>query len=272
MKRVSLVPPDRHKGNGQPKIDGKFYTRASSLAKFLEDQGGLITWQAKMAMMGVARSDELRALAATTDESSREWYDLVKRASELGGATSGRDIGTVIHTATEAIDLGEDASNVPDDIRRDAEAYRDACRDAGLEPIAGEIFVVNDEFGTAGSFDRLVMCPDGRTRILDVKTVKSTKTAADAAKWTGLAWSVQTAVYQSAVPFCAERGRLTWDDIGVPGPADDAAIVVVVPRGTGTASLVDVDLSLGRQLAGLACHVRDARKLKPATARESDDE
>lgn len=271
MKVVEQVEPDRHRGNGQPKIDGTYFTRASSLASVLSDQNGLINWKGKMAAYGISRNDDLRALAATTDLDDYRWRDIVERACEAAGASSGADIGTSIHTATEEWDLhGPDAvKDMPPEIVADARAYRDLMDAYGLTPLAGEVFVANEALRTAGSFDRLVTGPEGTAHILDIKTVGSNKDAEKAAKWSGVQWAIQTAVYATAKPYDAERGYLEWADLDLPTPQSTgpSAYIVVIPRGSGTASLVDIDLTEGRQLAALAAQVRDARRSKPAAPR-----
>ena len=271
MKVVKQTLPERHKGNGQPKIDGTYFTRASSLAKVLDDQSALINWKGKMAAYGIAHNDDLRALAATTDLKDYRWRDIVERACESAGASSGADIGTSIHTATEEWDLrGEVAvQQMPDEIVADARAYRDLMDAYGFKPLAGEVFVANRALRTAGSFDRLVESPEGTAHILDIKTVGSDKDAAGAAKWSGVAWAIQTAVYANAKPYDADRGYLEWADLDLPEPVSEglAAYIVVIPRGSGTAALVDIDLTAGKELAQLAAQVRDARRSKPAAPR-----
>lgn len=269
MKLVEQTLPERHKGNGQPKIDGKYFTRASSLAKVLEDQAGLINWKAKMAAKGVADSDQLRALAATMPIDDYRWRDLVERACEQAGASNAADLGTSIHAATEHWDLYGEEPKVPKAVLADAKAYRDVCEANGLKPLAAEVFVANEELKTAGSFDRLVEGPDGVARILDIKTIGAKKDAEKAAKWTGVAWSIQIATYANSKPYDGEKGYLEWDEIGLRQPAQKGtnAYVAAIPRGSGKCFLIDIDLTEGLRLAQLAVQVREARRSKPATPR-----
>lgn len=269
MKRVEQIAPERHKGNGQPKIEGKFFTRASSLAKVLEDQGGLIQWKAKMAAKGIADSDQLRALAATTPIDDYRWRDIVDRACEQAGASNAADMGTSIHTATEEWDLHDQRPDGPPEVLADAEAYRQVCKENGLKPLAAEVFVANDELKTAGSFDRIVQGPDGVSRILDIKTIGSKKDAEAAAKWTGVAWAIQIATYANAKPYDGEAGYIEWEELGLEPPARSGlnAYVAAIPRGTGKCFLIDIDLDEGLRLAQLAVDVKAARRAKPATPR-----
>lgn len=269
MKLVEQTLPERHKGNGQPKIDGKYFTRASSLAKTLEDQGGLINWKAKMAAKGVADSDQLRALAASTPIDDYRWRDIVERACEQAGASNAADLGTSIHAATEHWDLYDERPNVPKEILADAEAYREVCKQHELTPLAAEVFVANAELKTAGSFDRLVEGPDGVARILDIKTIGEKKDAEQAAKWTGVAWAIQIATYANSKPYDGEAGYLEWEDIGLRQPAMQGmnAYVAAIPRGSGKCFLIDIDLTAGYELAQLAVQVKQARRAKPAHPR-----
>ena len=266
---VEQTLPQRHKGNGQPKIDGKYFTRASSLAKTLEDQGGLINWKAKMAAKGIADSEQLRALAATTPIDDYRWRDIVERACEQAGASNAADLGTSIHAATEAWDLHDERPAGPKAVVADAEAYRHVCKQHELKPLAAEVFVANKDLRTAGSFDRLVEGPDGVARILDIKTIGAKKDAEAAAKWTGVAWAIQIATYANSKPYDGEKGWLEWEDIGLRQPAAKGvnAYVAAIPRGSGKCFLIDIDLTEGFRLAELAAEVRDARRSKPASPR-----
>jgi len=265
MKKIDQAPPQRHGRDGRPKIGDTYYSRASSLAKALDDQGNLVQWMGKMAARGVALSPDLQALAATTDLADRgRWKDIVDRAKDRAGGNSGADLGTGIHQATELLDLGRPIDNLPPDLQRDALAYRDALTGAGLIPLAGELFVANKELQTAGSFDRLVMQPDGTAAILDLKTIDATRDAEYAVRYSGVAWAIQIAVYATSWPYDGLFGAQAWGDLGLPRPQSKVGWVAVIRRGGATCDLVQVDLVEGYRLAELAVAVRDARKATPA--------
>lgn len=265
MKKIEQAPVQRHGRDGRPKIGTAYYTRASSLAKVLDDQGNLMNWMGKMAARGIALSPDLQALAATTDLSDRaRWKDIVDRAKDRAGGNSGADLGTGIHQATEMLDLGQSLDLLPPDLRADALAYGDALKAAGLVPLAGEMFVANKELMTAGSFDRLVLMPDGQAAILDTKTIAADKDAEYAVKYSGVAWAIQIATYATAWPYDGVFGAGAWSDYGLPRPQAVTGFVAVVRRGAATCDLVEVDLEQGYRLAELAVAVRDARKSSPA--------
>lgn len=265
MKKIEQAPIVRHAGNGQPKIGPRYYTRVSSLAKYLDDQGNLIHWMGKMAARGIALSPDLQALAATTDMGDRDkWRDIVDRAKDRAGGNSGADLGTGIHSATEMLDLGQSLEDLPADLRADAEAYGAALDKQGLTPLAGEMFVVNEAVKSAGSFDRLVACQDGPPAILDVKTINADKDAEYACRYNGVAWSIQIATYAHARPYDGIFGASEWSDYDLPAPGLERGWVAVIRRGAGTCDLVEVDLTAGWRMAQLAASVRDARKARPA--------
>jgi hypothetical protein len=264
MRAIKQAPIERHKGNGQPRIDGDFWMRTSSLAKVLEDQGGLIFWRGKMAAKGIASDEELRLRASVMDLDDRGWREVVDRACERAGASDGADRGTSIHATTEAWDLTGVEPDVPEELLADARAYREAVAELGLSPVAGEMFVANQEVRSGGSFDRLMVDDSGWACLLDIKTTKASKDAATACRFSGLSWGIQLSTYSRAVPYDGELGFRDWSELDLPVPDLKRGIVAVIPRGTGTCELVEVDLEQGWRAARLAAEVRDARRWKVA--------
>ena len=106
MKRRERYEPGAGSLN-RPIIDGRTYTRASTLAKALDDQSALIDWSARSRCRACPVS-----LTCWRWRQPRRWMT-VRRGRTLpsgrrkpAGATSGRDTGTSIHAATEAIEWG----------------------------------------------------------------------------------------------------------------------------------------------------------------------
>lgn len=261
VKRIDQAPPTRDRW-GRPLIDGEGYTRASTLAKTLDDQHNLIGWSSRMTALGLAKAPDLIALAstATADERSK-LNDIVERAKDRASAGTGRDLGTAIHAAAEMLDHGQDISAVPLDVRNDAEGYEFARTGAGLEPLCGELFVANRQLKSAGSFDRLMHCNEtGDAIIADLKT--GTKDDPEyAAKYGALAWSMQLATYATALPY--DGGFLSWEDWGLPVPSAMRGVVCYIPRGTGKCHIIDIDLAAGLHAVKLAVDVRSARAYRP---------
>ncbi len=261
MRRILQAEPKRDRF-GRPLIDGEGYTRASTLAKTLDDQHNLIAWSSRMTALGLAKAPDLIALAstATADERSK-LNDIVERAKDRASAGTGRDLGTAIHAAAEMLDHGQDISAVPLDVRNDAEGYEFARTGAGLEPLCGELFVANRQLKSAGSFDRLMHCNEtGDAIIADLKT--GTKDDPEyAAKYNALAWSMQLAIYATAIPY--DGGFLPWDAWELPVPSAMRGVICYIPRGTGKCYIIDIDLAAGLQAVKLAADVRDARSSSP---------
>lgn len=261
VKRIEQAPPKRDRW-ARPLIDGEGYTRASTLAKTLDDQSNLIGWSSRMTALGLAKAPDLIALASTATEKERsKLNDIVERAKDRASAGTGRDLGTAIHAAAEMLDHGQDISSVPLEVRNDAEGYEFARTGAGLEPLCGELFVANRQLKSAGSFDRLLHCNEtGDAVIGDIKT-GSKDDPEYAAKYGALAWSMQLAIYATALPY--DDGWLTWDDWELPVPSAMRGVVFYIPRGTGKCYVIDVDLAQGLQSVKLAADVRDVRKASP---------
>jgi hypothetical protein len=256
--RVEQKEPRRDR-YGRPEIDGEFYTRASSMSSAVEDKYNIQQWSMRQVGIGVARTKHLVAGFASADpKNSRTLNELVEKALDASGATASREIGTAIHAATERFDYGESLDGVPDHIVGDVEAYGDAMSKAGFVPQAAEIFVVNDELKVAGSTDRIALGAGGGMGIVDIKTSSSP----DSAKWAGLSWAIQIAIYANSTPYCSERGRLSWYDIGLEPPNKLFGVVAHIMQGSGKCRLYKVDLQRGWELAQLASTVRAARKTK----------
>ena len=261
MIETDPFEPERDRW-GRPLIDGVPFTRASTLAKALDDQSGLIGWKARQVAVGLARSPDLVALAATAAGDRRRLDDVVERATDRAGAGAGRDLGTAIHQATELLDRGHDTAGLPAELLRDAIAYRDALQRAGLTPAAAELFLVNRDLQAAGSADRILLDRDGRAIVGDLKT-GSSEDPAYAIRYSALAWATQIATYATSVPFTA-AGEQTWESLGLPTPDASIGFVFYIPRGSGTCHLIEIDLDAGLAAAQLAVEVRRFRSSRPA--------
>lgn len=242
---------------GRPQLpDLGTLTRTSTLAKTLDDQSSLSAWKARKAVVGVATSVELQTQAAAADPDDRDTLNrVVSSALERTQASAGARTGTLIHSATEALDHGRSIEGLPSKIRTDAQAYRTAIVSAGLSPLAAELFVVCPELGCAGSFDRILQGPS-RVLIGDLKTSGS----ADTARYASLSWSIQIAVYAHSFPWLPGQGVVSWSDVGLPAPDLEKGLVIHVQQGTGLARLYSVNLDAGWAAAQQALEVRAMRK------------
>lgn len=265
------VPRDRW---GRPLIlqpDGEAipYTRASTMAKALDDLSNLMLWKQRKTAEGLLRRPDLLTrlsgvLAKGNPDEDRVAKRLVNNicdeATEAAGATTGRTAGSGFHDLTEAIDRGEEPLFVPDADRKRLEAYRTAM--AGCVPLDAETFVVIDELQVAGSFDRLWLCAnegrewwhDGRVRVGDLKSGKSEKAFP-------LATCMQLALYAHGKRYDPETGERTplHEDIDL-----TTGLLVHMPP-SGGCEVVPLDLDKGWRAARLAAEVHhDVRKWKAA--------
>lgn len=263
---VNQVPVERVGRGERPVVDGETYWRASSLAQVLDDTTNLSKWMQRQVLIGVAKSPDLVAQAATTDPGdSRTLNELVRESLSRAKSRKGANFGTAIHSATELMDRGADISDLPESVQFDAAAYRDALAAAQMEPLMGEVFVACPELKVAGSFDRLLRhMVSGGTAIGDLKT--SEPKPYDISAYNGLKWSIQLAVYAHSTPYCAERGWLSWESLGVPAPSQDRGVVIHVNQGVAESSVYLVDIAAGWQYAKLAAGVLDARRSGPKLA------
>lgn len=165
-----------------PGAEGKplAYRRASTVAGALDSKDGLIAWFQRRLMQGLTVDpsilDEAKGyFAAETDKRHPEHRDakkaldaLAAKARELGESDKAADIGTMLHEYCVVADDMGDLSTVPEEYRADLSAYIEAMD--GIKVLDSEQFVVVDQIKVAGTYDRLLMLPDGRVILADIKT------------------------------------------------------------------------------------------------------
>lgn len=250
-----LIIPD---GGGDPVA----YTRASTLAKKLDDMNGLIKWKQAMTAIGVVKDREAQNRIASMLHADPEPFktrkgelnEAVERAFLAGGGDRAASSGTSIHEFTEQIDAGNPPPPelVPPEWGGLVDAY--IWSTADLEPLDAEMFVVVDELKVAGSFDRLWRLPDGRVLIGDLKTG-----AHDPKYPSGV--TTQIAIYS--------RGRRYDPDTGERSPIHpdldtSTGLLVHLPlidAGEPHCDLYELGLQAGWDRAVLSAQVRDAAKI-----------
>lgn len=251
--RPLIVPPE----GGDPVP----YTRVSTLAKALDDLNQLMAWKQRKTAEGLVRRPDLLtrvAGALANGDPDTDWptkralNDVCSEATEAAGASKGSSAGTGFHALTEAIDRGEEPLFVPPGDAERLDAYRKAT--AGYTSLMAEVFVVCDELRVAGSFDRLWLCPDMRTRVGDLKTGKS---EADYP----LATATQVAIYAHGKRYDPETGQRR--------PLDEhldmtTGLLVHMPA-SGGCRVIPLDLDKGWLAAQTAASVHHTiRRWKPA--------
>lgn len=239
-----IVPP----GGGKP----VYYSRISSYAKLLDDASNLNLWYGRMTALGLARRPDLAMLAGTAQPDDKDTLnDIVKQAMDAAQSSAAANRGTALHAATEHVDLGGDLDALPADMRDDIRAYQQAMKN--LRVLAIEKFVVLDDFKVGGTFDRLLLCPDGKIRVGDVKT------GASAAAFPHSA-AAQMAMYAHGLLYTPDGARNPMPNIDL-----DHAVLIHLPQGTGTCELHLLDIKAGWEAAQLGIRVKDWRKSKIAS-------
>lgn len=250
--RYQVLPPNADKPVG--------YTRATTIAKILDDQSSLMAWNSRMTAIGLAQRPDLVALVATTPQDDKRTLDgIVKRASEAGGATVRRDLGTAIHGMLEQR-LADPTFTAPDPYQGDIEAIIQAVADAGLEFVPGmaERIVVNDDIQVAGTFDLLLTNGD-ETFIADLKTGSSVK-------YGGLAFAIQLSIYAHAHNLYTQGpAKDGSQDIREPMPdvSKSVGIIIHCQPASGEVTLHWLDLEAGTEALHIALEVKRLRKYTP---------
>lgn len=250
--RPLIIPP----GGGDPVP----YTRVSTMAKALDDTSNLMAWKQRVTAVGLARRPDLRTrlagiIASNPDDpvggpGKRDLNAVCAEAAEAGGAGAAASAGTGIHELTEAIDRGTDPDDllIDDSLAGRLRQYADAMRE--FEVLDIETFVVNDQVQAAGTFDRLVRCPDGKVRVADLKTG-----AHDANYPLGVA--TQIAIYamgQRYDPATGARSPLH------PDLSTSTGLLIHLPQKGDGCHIYTLDLEAGWQAATTAARVHAIRK------------
>lgn len=235
--RPLIIPPSG--GEAQP------YTRVSTLAKALDDLNQLMAWKQRKTAEGLARRPDLLTRIAgalangdpdTDWPTKRDLNAICNEATEAAGASKGSSAGTGFHALTEAIDRGLEPLFVPPADAPRLDAYRKAM--APYEPLGIEEFVVCDDVRAAGTFDRLLLCPDGRVRVGDLKTGKS---EADYP----LATTTQLSIYANGKRYDPETGERTPLH---PDLDDSIGLLIHLPP-SGGCRVIPLDLTKGWRAA-----------------------
>ena len=253
--------------------DGKLpYTRASSLANYVADHTGLHTWQMRSLTKGLGDREDLAAQAASLppiignrkakqlmtaveveqDRLTNAMLDVI--ADEAMAYANDRykaNWGTAMHSFTDRVIEGEQPA-VPERMKSDVEAFADLTR--GWEFVATEVFVRNDIYQAAGTFDHLCRIPwrpDLGTFIVDKKTGLEHDDQV----------SIQLAVYAGGEPYDVDTDT-TYEWPGGDQPNPLKAVRVDIPMGLGVATFTEVDIRQGAKAAHVACEVRTHRSNK----------
>lgn len=235
------------------------WTRATTMAKSISDTFALSQWSQRMVAKGFALRPDLIALASTLDVKSDKdrLNSIVEQAKDAAGQKVSANLGTAVHSFTEAVDAGASLDSVPAPHRPDVAAYLAAMKEAGLVSIPHliERITVVQQFDTAGTFDRINRTADGDHVIGDVKTGRTLEYG-----WQEIA--IQLALYAHGVNDAGvyDMAGEAWQT--APKVRTDYGIVMHLPVGEATCTLYRVDLEQGWAAAQLCADVRSWRKTR----------
>ncbi|CPX20547.1 PD-(D/E)XK nuclease superfamily [Mycobacteroides abscessus] len=230
------------------------YTRATTVAKTLEERGGLTKWSLTQVLSGLTANPALLAgLDADADNTTID--HIAELAHDAAGAGDAAVFGTAVHAWAEAVDLGVcTIDDVPEELRRHVRAYRAACLASGLTvvPELVECVIYNAVTGAAGRVDRIMRDADGQLVIVDLKTSSNIKNSL-------MGIGIQLAQYATAA-WLLDASGTRW--LPFPDVRKDVAVVVHVPAqvdGEPYADVLDIDLGMGISNMHLAVEVLEAR-------------
>lgn len=248
----------------------KAWTRATTVANTLADRFALEQWAQRNLVYGLGQRQDLYALAASTKPDDKKALNkIAKDAQEYAKASSGANLGTALHSFTEAVDRGEDIE-IPSAWKADIGAYRKAMR--GFDILHIERIVVVPQLRIAGTLDRIVR--DLRTDELFIADVK---TGANAVKYGSGEIAIQLAIYAGASHMWKgtsdDIDRDQWGRYLLPDPeknpdayepmpkvSRDKALVIHLPVDAHQCDLYEIDIAAGREATRWSMQARDWRK------------
>ena len=240
------------------------YTRATTIAKTLDDTTNLGAWGKRMTAIGLAARPDLLALVQGAED-NRALNGICERAAEAGGSTVRRDLGTAIHSFFEQSCL--DAAYVPPAAyAADIAAIHGTIRAAGYKVVedCSEIMVVVDEHKIAGTADLILeRISDGELFIADLKTGSSLAYGA-------LGFAVQLAIYSHAdnIYFQGAESDGTSDlRVDMPAVSREIAIILHCEPGSGVCEAHELDLGAGWDALQTALKVREWRNKRKLLVR-----
>lgn len=290
----------RHKGDGRPKIrigsSAKFYyaKRASKYGEVIENKYLINKWKIRAAVFGMTRTPALvrrgQAVLAFEDKSNpdrhaelrQSWEEIASEAIDVARTGDRAAEGTALHTLSELADQGADLSHLDATTMAAVNQWRRII--SHFEILATESFVVDDEFGVGGSFDRLVRPrgvmrgPDGEVRLTPDDVVIVDLKSNQSSKYFGAGYRVQQRVYSRGTPYvhvtdeqaaAGDTGRRPWP--GGQAPNQQWALIPHVPlESPADAGLMWVDLTRGQQQLELAAAIYADRAADKAGFEEAE--
>lgn len=268
--------PPRLANRYQPKFDGygryklpnpktgkvRGWTRATTLAKTLDDTYNLDRWKRRQLMRGLVSNPAMLAqldeLVASNDAKlDSKLNDLGEEAQTAAGSAEAREFGEAVHAWLEAGDhWAVMPSQVPEMYQAHTTAYNERLAAHALWPVPEytERIVMNSHAESVGTIDRIYYCADGSLVMGDVKTSKSLE-------YSWLTYVVQLLIYADADMMLSEDGT-KWEPM--PEIRKDFAVLMHCPSDAPEhTAAVTFDLNFGRTALDASLLVRQLRKDAP---------
>jgi hypothetical protein len=187
---VDETPRDRY---GRPKLislrddvpkdkEGRTaYTRASTLASYIENDTHITRWKMRYLARGIAWNPDLSAMAGMetyntrigmpdkdpeNSASGKRLDKIIDQALDRMFISEKADYGTVIHAATEPDYEGF----IQDRMKADVDSFNAKLLECGIKIVGTELFTANDVTMSAGTFDHLMWVPGYGFVVTDKKT------------------------------------------------------------------------------------------------------
>jgi hypothetical protein len=255
------------------------FTRATTFAKSISDTFALSQWSQRMVAKGLTLRPDLLAMAHGLDvkQDKDKLNVLCEDAKSAAGNKVAANLGTALHSFSEAVDKGMPVEDVPPAQRDDIQAYATAMRMAGVTvvPEMIERQTCVPAFEIAGTLDRVlnlsgiepwfasalsnagydVANSDGELVIGDVKSGQDLQYG-----WNEIA--IQLLTYALGVRNVGvwNKKAKSWEP-ALPVRLD-FAIVMHMPVGQKTCTLWALDLTEAMEAMDLCRRVRMWRKMR----------
>lgn len=228
------------------------YTRASTIARTLDDPSGLIAWKQRQTALGLAaRPDLVDALTGSDPADKRAVERIVDEAVAVVRESAGVDRETELRELTAVVDLAGGRPVDAPEHRDDLDAYAELAAHACWAVLGVNVLTACHECKIAGRAHRVV-------EIDGVVYVAAIDTRATHAHPT--AWALELAAVAQGMPYDAETGQLT--DWPHDRPSTERALLIHLPAGGGTATAYWIDIAAGAEALDHAVWTRTWRRLK----------
>lgn len=231
----------------------KPWIRATTVARTIDNMFGINNWEKRMIVLGLVARDDLLDLAYASDpEDKKQLDELCEAALKAAKSDIRSNQGTALHKFTARADAGK-LTRSPRQWQDDLDAYDAFKTEHGIitHPSMIERITVVPELEVAGTMDRIVK-HEGQPKIADLKTGGSLEHGQ-------MSISMQLAIYAHGAGLWNED-KATWSPM--PDVSQTEGLIMYLPAGEASPSLIRVDLIRGWEMAKVAKMVYDWRKDK----------